>query len=355
MTSSALLEALGRFAVTGPEFGGFLANHGPMAVEAMTVLHGETRVEAWVDAYVGNLDEPPRPGSSVTSQNWREWLGNVRALGDWTTFFLRETREAPWRSVLAAWWPRLLPGLAASATHGVIRTAHAVRTLSMVGDRPDPLLVEELARGLGLWAARFQVFPGPARGAGGLDAVAALTRMPRLPAEVPSRGAGVNGRLARLEDLPGFATALGAWQVVPSVDAALSELVGAAARVVAARPDAPIPLCHTVTAPAAVRLVLPFLTPDVQRASVAAAWQVVGGVVAAFAVPPHRDEARGVARTDQEIARLLDRLPDAALDHGDEHVIKLSEAAIREYRVSHDPTLLVAADRFRSRIPRTHH
>lgn len=353
MTSSALLEALSRFAVTGPEFGGFLANHGPMAVEAMTVMHGENEVAGWVDGYVGNLDEPPRPGNSVTARNWRHWLGNVQALGDWTTFFLRETREAPWRSVLTTWWPRLLPGLAASATHGVIRTAHAVRTLSTAGEQPDTLLVEELARGLGLWAARFQILPGPARGAGGLDAVAALTRMPRLRSDVPSRGVGVNGRLARLEDLQGFSTALGAWQVLPSAEAALSELVGAAARVVAARPDAPIPLCHTVTAPAAIRLVLPYLAPDVQRASVAAAWQVVGGVVAAFAVPPHRDEARGIALTDREISNLLDRLPAAAIDHGDEHVIKLSEAALREYRVSHDTTLLVAADRFRSRIPRT--
>ena len=50
---------------------------------------------------------------------------------------------------------------------------------------------------------------------------------------------------------------------------------------------------------------------------------------------------------------LLDRLPAAAIDHGDEHVIKLSEAALREYRVGRDTTLLVAADRFRSRIPRT--
>jgi hypothetical protein len=29
--------------------------------------------------------------------------------------------ERPWREVLATWWPRLLHGIAAGATHGVIK------------------------------------------------------------------------------------------------------------------------------------------------------------------------------------------------------------------------------------------
>jgi hypothetical protein len=44
-------------------------------------------------------------------------------------------------------------------------------------------------------------------------------------------------------------------------------------------------------------------------------------------------------------------LTDLAGAHGDEHVIKLTEAAIREYRISEDQTLLAAAERFRSRVP----
>ena len=49
---------------------------------------------------------------------------------------------------------------------------------------------------------------------------------------------------------------------------------------------------------------------------------------------------------------LLAELNGRAIEHGDEHVIKLTEAAEREFARSGDPTLLVAADRFRDRVPR---
>jgi class 3 adenylate cyclase len=117
--------------------------------------------------------------------------------------------------------------------------------------------------------------------------------------------------------------------------------------VLAARSDAPIAFCHAVTAPAAVRLVLRELPDGVARASVAASWQAVGGFVAVFAAPRDLDEA-AAANPDPE--PLLERLDPLAVEHGDEHVVKLTEAAGREYRRSGDTTLLVAADRFRERV-----
>jgi hypothetical protein len=47
---------------------------------------------------------------------------------------------------------------------------------------------------------------------------------------------------------------------------------------------------------------------------------------------------------------LLQTLDARAIEHGDEHVIKLTEAAEREYRRTKDVTLLVGADRFRDRV-----
>ena len=76
-------------------------------------------------------------------------------------------------------------------------------------------------------------------------------------------------------------------------------------------------------------------------------WQVVGAIVAAFAVPPDPAEATAVA-TDPE--PLLERLVPLAVEHGDEHVVKLTEAARREFGRTGDTTLLVAADRFRGRV-----
>ena len=117
---------------------------------------------------------------------------------------------------------------------------------------------------------------------------------------VPSDGPGVSGRLRALRGLDGLPEAYDAWVAPPTPDEALDELIGAAARVLAARTDAPIAFCHAVTAPAAVRLVLPLLSPDQQRASVAASWQVVGGIVAAFA-DPRMDAEALAAEADPEV------------------------------------------------------
>lgn len=61
----AMRYALERLDDTGPEFGGFLTNHGPMAAEAMCCLGAADRVPAWIDIYRSQLDEAPRLGHSV--------------------------------------------------------------------------------------------------------------------------------------------------------------------------------------------------------------------------------------------------------------------------------------------------
>ncbi|MHA6626654.1 questin oxidase family protein [Pseudonocardia sichuanensis] len=348
MTDDVLLDALDRLHDTGPEFDGFLANHAPMAAEALIRIGGADAVAGWVDGYLPRLGPAPAVVRGISEADWREHLGDVRLAGDWVAHLRQQAHDLPWRDLLLRWWPRLLPGMAASATHGVIRTAHAVRSLSAAGDGADALLVDELVQGLALWAARYQPLPGAPRLRGGLDAVTAISRLPRLDPVVPSERPGIGGRLQSLHRLPRLGGGLDAWKAGSDPDVALDELIGAAARVLAARSDMPIAFCHAVTAPAAVRLVLPLLPADLQRASVAASWQVVGGIVAAFAAPRMAAEATPAAADGvPSVARLAAR----AVEHGDEHVIKLTEAALREFDRSEDPTLLVAAARFRERLP----
>jgi hypothetical protein len=69
--------------------------------------------------------------------------------------------------------------------------------------------------------------------------------------------------------------------------------------------------------------------------------------VSAYAAPRSEDEHHRVATDPQP---LLDYLPALAAEHGDEHVIKLTEAVLREYPRTRDTTLLVAAGRFRNMI-----
>jgi hypothetical protein len=102
-----------------------------MAAEVLARRDHADQASPWVDRYIGRLDELPAPVEPVTDDNWRDALGD--RVGDWAVYLTRQMAERPWRDVLATWWPRLLPGIAAGATHGVIRTGHAARTV-LAGD-----------------------------------------------------------------------------------------------------------------------------------------------------------------------------------------------------------------------------
>jgi hypothetical protein len=99
-------------------------------------------------------------------------------------------------------------------------------------------------------------------------------------------------------------------------------------------------------------MVLPHLPEALKQQSVAAAWQVVGSIVCGYASPRMSQERFG--HEFDGIPPEEDEFADRAADHGDEHVIKLTEAALREYRRTDDETLLVAAWRFSDRVDPAH-
>ena len=49
-------EAYARLASTGPEWGGNLSNHGPMAAEVLVRRGCADQVRGWLDSYIGRLD-----------------------------------------------------------------------------------------------------------------------------------------------------------------------------------------------------------------------------------------------------------------------------------------------------------
>jgi len=114
-------QALEMFARTGPEYGGGLANHGPMAAEALITLGRSDAVIPWVERYKRNLQDPPGARRPISSEDWREALGDISRVGDWIAFFNREMKAASWRSVLGQWLPRLAPGLVAAGVYGFLQ------------------------------------------------------------------------------------------------------------------------------------------------------------------------------------------------------------------------------------------
>ncbi|MFE7468735.1 questin oxidase family protein [Streptomyces sp. NPDC057499] len=311
--TGTLDEALERLHASGPERDGWLSNHAPMAVEAL-VRHGQApAVHHWLDGYRHKLEDMPGTSARLTSENWREALGDPRRIGDWTEYFVRETGERPWREVLAEWWPRLLPGIAAGATHPVIRVGHSVRTL-LSGETTAPR-VAELAHGLGYWAARHQPLPALAPLAPARSAAAALDAVPL----VAEQTGGVRDRLAQL-------TAFPVWpgEVTGDPDEArarLTELVTAATHRYATHAHGePVMLVHAATAPNAVLRTLPALPRTLWTPSVAAAWAASAAVTAAYGPA----EAAPYSPADAPAEELFAR----AAAHGNDHTIKFTDTAL---------------------------
>jgi len=333
--TEVLDEGLSRIAQTGPEFGGGLSNHAPMAAEAMVRLGRTDAVEHWLDDYLGRLDEPPQASEPITGQAWGEALGQMRRVADWEVYFREQMTNAPWRDVLARWWPRLLPGVAAAATHGVIRASHAARSLSTTdtAQRRD-----ELARGLAYWAAGYLEL-GAASAGGHLDLTAALGGLPVAP--LPPRPGLITENLkAGLAGQPAFTAAVGALKPPADAVADLGDLAREFTRVfLRYGRQQPIALLHAVTAPVAARSVLPLLPGEVARPTYDALWQVGAALYAVYTGGVSAEPLPSSAPPSR------DSVTERAVATGDAHAIKLTEACLRLHAESPDPVLLHAAAR----------
>ncbi len=340
--SAQLDEGLHRLRDVGPEYDATLTNHGPMVVEALSRLGRQEAIERWVSGYLGQLDEAPTARHPIDEANWADALGDIRRVHDWELYFARQFADTGWRATLVPWWQRLLPGIAAGATHGIIRTSHAVR--SLVADETAPKQ-HELARALSYWAARYQVVAGaqPTRGTSSIDE--AITQLPLAEGQV--QPGLIRERLERMPSIAGFDRVVGSL-APPDADvgAAMAELTTAFGRVFLQRGRRfPTAFVHTVTAPAAARSVLPLLPPQTRRATYDALWHLDAAL---FAVHARGTPVESIPATP---LRDAEAIVDEAVDSGDEHCIKLAEACLSIHAVTGDETLLRAADRGLSLLP----
>ncbi len=334
-TATPLDEALDRFATTGPEFGGGLANHGPMATEALMALGRADALPLWTEWYAGRLSEHPQARNPIAAADWREALGEVGRVGDWIAYFEGEVREQPWRDLLETWVGRLGPGFMASATHGMLRTAHAVRSLA---GGESPVRLREFAEGLGYWAARYQELPSATGAAGAMRVSDALTRVPRV--DPARRKYGFIFDAVKVIDAEAFGPVLNYVATDVDIDTFISDVTRTFVRhYLANAQKAGIGFVHTVTAPSALRILAPHLSDGTRVAAMRYAWQACASIYAAYGdVAPD-----GVPAVEGPVAFDAADLIDQAVTGRDEHAIKFTEACLREHRISGDPAFIVAA------------
>ncbi len=336
MSEDALDAVLERFAATGPEFGPGLSNHGPMASEALVALGRADAVEAWAEDYAKNLLEPVGERNAIERDEWRETLGDVRRVGDWIAYFRRQVAENPWPELLDVWVARLSPGIMAAATHGVIRTAHAVRAL-YAGETPQRL--QEFATGLAYWAARYQGLPVRTTGSAPQPMSAALKDIPRIDDSKRSRFLIFEAvRVLEAED---FGPAIDMAATDGPADAVIGEMTRLFVRQYLGNLGAAsIGFVHSVTAPSALRLLVPHLSDASRTTAQRYVWQACAALYATY------------GRVDPSLIRIgaepveFDRedLAARALEARDEHAIKFTEACLREYDLSQDGAFILAAN-----------
>lgn len=345
MMNSTFDEALERLRGTGSEVaGGPAPNHGPMAAEALVALGCDDVVVSWADRYRQQLDAIPPSRSPVTEENWVQALGAIDRFGDWAAFFRAQLELASWQVVFQEWIGRLLPATPSAGSHGLIRTAHALRALA---DAETSLRVEELGVALAYWAAYYRKLPGTPRFTGTLDLGDALLRIPlflsaKARPGIP-RQVYVNVMQAHGVE---FSQAVNRAAEPESVEDALSSLTAAGARMYLANADhQPLVLLHTVTAPAALRLMLPHLPAGLHTMALAYTWQNAAATAAAYGdeTPP---EGRDLPT--YEASDIIER----SVETDDPHALKFAEACIREHQRNPHPAYLAAAADWAARLQR---
>jgi hypothetical protein len=304
-----------------------------MATEALLALGRPDAVLPYAENYRRRLADRPSLVEAIDPLHWQDALGDVRRVSDWSAFFKRLIEEEGWQATVRTWVPRLGPGLMAGATHGLIRTAHGVRSL---GAAETPGRLHELAEGLGYWAARYQLLPGSPSGRdAGLDPSEAMHRLPRYAGE--DRGL-IFESVRGLDEQPSFSSAIDLVDTSGDLSLFVSRLTATSAAVFLANPDSPITFIHAVTAPSALRMLIAYLPEKDAKQAARYAWQAVAGLYAWFAeAPPLRVEL--VADEVVDASDIMDR----ATRTMDEHAIKFTEACLREERLAPNLAYRVAA------------
>ena len=328
-------DALETLSHHGPDLTNGNFNHAPMVAEALCALGRPGAVFPWIEAYRMRLTPRPAVGEPVDWSQWQTHLGKRRMFADWSRLFASELGEAPWRSVLDRWAARLAPGYSGAATHGAIRTAHAARGLAEAETR---VRLRELADALASWAASYSELPtAPGAAKVRRSPREALDAVPVVPPERRPAG-NIATALGKLAEFPEFAPVIDTVELGDDLDAAVAVLAELFARIYLANATDTrsfIVFVHSVTAVHALGNLLPHVGAGTGRALARHAWQAGCGLYAAFGGAPPADV---VETGDDDPAALVEQ----AIENGDEHIIKFTEACVARHKIAPSPVYSAA-------------
>ncbi|WP_081176128.1 questin oxidase family protein [Rhizobium rhizosphaerae] len=316
------------------EFPVCLANHLPMVLEAMARLGaGPERLEAYAGIYTAShsVPFPPAPVAPLDAESWRFALGRREREADLRRFFEGLVAELGGAEAVRQTMPVLAPGVAASATHGLMRLAYAVL-------RADD---REIAAALGYWAATYLCYEDvPASRIADLDdPLAHLLSMRDEPSfygvEAPTHL--LWKWIEAMGHMQEFRDRLGRMRVGPDF---LDRIRPAALALYAGTMS--FEALHAVTGCHWLRLVSPVI--DAPQTLARHFWEVVMALYTKIGMPPVPapellDEWRSLPLPDDRA------IAAAAVASDDEHDHSLVFSAFEEFRYTGDRLYKVVAAR----------
>ncbi|MCE7998862.1 MAG: questin oxidase family protein [Rhodobiaceae bacterium] len=329
----------------GPLLKNGFVNHAPMAAEALVAMGQGGLAKSWVRANLGTILPANDRVAPLDPTELEHALGDPRRQDAWRSFFHQRLADGAWEPVLDEWANRLAPGLFAAAAHGIIRVGHGVRALRL---DDTSLRRRELAEGLALWASAYQplvthrVDDSPT-----FSPKEALAKVPLVPLAHRRNEGAITTALEQLPHAQGFAEAISLVDVSGDLPALANDIASEFAQVFLYRVHTPltaIVFTHAITTVAAILNIAPHVKEETIRKLVSYGWQTAAGLHAAYSEFPAPGPGDVPMETAEEIAV-------RAATHGDDHVIKLSEACLRFYEVTHDDRFLMVPSHARTMLP----
>ncbi|TGL63658.1 questin oxidase family protein [Leptospira sarikeiensis] len=316
------LEHLDSF---GPDLKNGLSNHAPMVCEALYSLGKAEAIPGWLEKYGNQFIPKKKSKNKIDTTDWKNFLGEPETYPEWEIFFSNEIETGYWKQVLAEWVVKLAPGICADATHGVIRTGHAVRNLVR---KETKLRKKELASGLAVWASNYLELPTSFDALLGLNPEDAIQKVEFAPNGSKNSNGTIVTTLQNLAQFETFAPTIGYLDVSNKPEDIISDLAETFSKVALNNVEdtlSAIVFVHSVTSVSALRSILPFLNEPRQKSLLRYSWQSSAALFASYG---KRIDLNVPERFEKETK---EEMIEEAIKHGDEHVIKFTEACLKEY------------------------
>ena len=329
----------------GPLLKNGFVNHAPMVAEALVAMGQDGRAKSWVEANLGNILPANDSAAPLDPTELEGAVGDPRRQDAWRSFFHHRLASGPWEPVLDQWADRLAPGLFAAAAHGLIRVGHGVRALRV---EDTPLRRRELAEGLALWAGPYQpLVTHRVAGRPTFSPKEALARVPLVPLAHRRNDGAITTALEQLPHAQGFAAVISLIDAEGDVSALAYDIASEFAQVFLYRVHTPltaIVFTHAITAVAAILNIAPIVKEVTTRKLVSYGWQTAAGLHSAYSESPAPGPRVLPPEAPNEIAA-------RAAQHGDDHVIKLSEACLRFHEATENERFLMVPAHARAMLP----